>query len=361
MGVVTSITLELSPMTYAEMSPMKIPTIKAVPPPPDMKDEEIPKALFIPRTAEEKAQDQAAFEKHARDDFYSEWFWFPFSDYAWVNCWNDTANAHDVVSFPDDAHIFLSFVETFTMNVLQNTPLLARLVSAVDLDEAAVTLISRAGMFALPDEPVRTYLPDALHFQRAIQNVRVRDLEVEIPLQPRRDRPDVPDLRVAQRAWWDAILRVYAHTDTCPQRMPLEMRIMGGSDVVLAPQRGNALGTCSIEVLTLHSASELWVPFAQEVLDRWTSYEDAAGKRLNVRPHWAKEWKQFRVDGRPWEEKLKGETYREEIREFKGLLEEIGKTRGWGLADLKERFSNDFFDGFFFDDAEALNGVNGVH
>ena len=31
-------------------------------------------------------------------------------------------------------------------------------------------------------ETIKTWVPDALHFQRAIQNVRVRDMEVEIPV-----------------------------------------------------------------------------------------------------------------------------------------------------------------------------------
>lgn len=51
---------------------------------------------------------------------------------------------------------------------------------------------ARAAMMALPpfDVPIhgdtlrtiKTWLPDALHFQRAIQNIRVRDVEVEIPV-----------------------------------------------------------------------------------------------------------------------------------------------------------------------------------
>lgn len=50
--------------------------------------------------------------------------------------------------------------------------------------------------------------------------------------------------------------------------MPLELRIMGGSNVVMAPQRGNNLGTCAIEVLTLSATSDTWQPFAQAVVDK---------------------------------------------------------------------------------------------
>lgn len=82
----------------------------------------------------------------------------------------------------------------------------------------------------------------------------------------------------------------YKYDNTCPQRMPLEMRITGGSGVVMAPQRGNSLGTVSIEILTLQNAVPLWRDYAQEVLDLWMSYTDDDGKRIQTKPHWAKEW-----------------------------------------------------------------------
>ena len=354
MGVVTRITLEFSPMSYAEMAPAKIPVTEAVPPPPNMKDEDIPPALRKSYTPEEKARHQAAFEQHANSDFYCEWFWFPFSDNAWVNCWNDTSDSDGVVDYPDDLHIVLSFIQTFAMNVAQNSRLLLDLIEAVHLDEAAVTLISRLAMFAMPEKKVKTYVTDALHFQRAIQNVRVRDTEVEIPLMPKADKPDQVDYSTVQRAWWDAILLCYANSRECPQRFPLEMRIMSGSDVVMAPQRHNALGTCAIEVLTLNAVDKgLWTGYAQQVLDKWLSYTDAQGKPLKTRPHWAKEWVTYKAGGQPWVKKLKHETYRDEIREFREVLAAIGREQGWTLADLKRRFSNELFDELIFADEAA--------
>ena len=351
MGIVTHLTLEMSPMTYAEMAPVKIPARIAVPPPPGMSDSDIPAALRIARTPEERAADQALFEKRATDDYYSEWFWFPYSDYSWVNCWSDTTDPKDAKAYPDDLHIFLAFVQTFTMNVLQMTPLLDKLISATHLDQAAVTLISRAAMFALPDKPLKTYVTDALHFQRAIQNVRVRDIEIEMPLLPKADDPKKPDYTFVQKAWWNAILRVYAHSDTCPMRMPLEMRIMGDSNIVMSPQRGNTLGTCAIEVLTLHSARDIWHNFAQEVLDTWMDLRKLeGGQNLKIRPHWAKEWKEFSVDGKPWAQVLRDETYKEEIKEFNGVMDKIGKQHGWTRQDLRERFANDFLEWFYFSD-----------
>jgi len=117
MGVVTHLTLEFPPMTYAKTTPVKMPMIKAIPPPPNMKDEDIPEALFIPRSTEEKEQDQEAFEKHATNDYYAEWFWVPFLRLRLGQLLEQHQNSNDVVEFPDDIHIFLSFVETFAMNV----------------------------------------------------------------------------------------------------------------------------------------------------------------------------------------------------------------------------------------------------
>lgn len=366
MGVITHLTLEFSPMTYALMSPKKLSVVRAVPPPPDMKDEEIPAALrayLVDLTPEARAADQAEFERQCEKDYYSEWFWFPYSDYAWINCWSNTADSSDVESYPSTAMIFFQFVSHFTMNVIQYAKVLDDLINATGLNEAAITLFSRVAMLAMPETPVKTHLTDALHFQRGIQNIRVLDLEVEMPIPAKAaSGPDAsrPDFRVVQRAWWDAILLCYEHSATSPQRMPLEMRIMGDSNIVMAPQRGNKLGTCAIEVLTLQSVADRWLPYAQAVLDKWTSYADpSTGKKLRTRPHWAKQWVGLRVDGKPWSEAMK-EDYKEEIGEFKGLLAEIGKGHGWTLADLKKMFSNDFFDGFYFDDVEVRNGANGV-
>ncbi|KAF5630237.1 oxidoreductase [Fusarium tjaetaba] len=163
--------------------------------------------------------------------------------------------------------------------------------------EAYVTLISMAAMKALPEKNVKTYLPDALHFQRAIQNAR--------------------------QACWDAIVLTYKNSEECPIRMPLEMRIMGGSGVIMAPQRGNALGTCR--------------------------------ESLKTHPHWAKEWHGYTVDGKPWIGRLEAVDYKGERQQFLQTLADIGKKAGWPLQDLQERFSNDLFDVLFFDKKPQKN------
>ena len=386
MGVVTHLTLEFRPMTYALMQPGKLPVLRAIPPPDDLPEDKIPPALRLnpPLTPEQREADLRRFRERAENWYYAEWFWFPYSDHCWVNCWNDTPDGDGAVDYPSASQTFAMFLSQFTVNVLQNSRVLNRLIDSPHLSAAAVTLLSKAAMLALPawDAPVKMHLPNALHFQRGIQNLRVRDVEVELPV-PARTRttrtttsrktenggsvPDAepagsespsspdgaqPDWEVVQRAWWDAILTCYEDHKTAPQRLPLEMRIMGDSDMVMAPQRGNTLGTCSIEVLTLEAVTQKeWFEYAEKVLARWLSYKDDRGNRLRARPHWAKQWDGIRVDDRPWGEKLK-EDYKEERREFKQLLASIGREHGWTLRDLKKRFSNDFFDDFFFDDVE---------
>ncbi|KXS94449.1 hypothetical protein AC578_5189 [Pseudocercospora eumusae] len=375
MGIVTHLTIEFDAMTYAEMRPYKLPVIQTIPPPPGFPEDKIPKALRPkkPLTDEQKRKAQADFEKHANENYYSEWFWFPYADECWINCWNNTTDDSDVEVWPGPFAIFLSFLQSFTLNVLQYNKVLTEVVNQTKIAEAAVTLLSRFAMLNLPSvddgaKPIKTHLmsmqrkltqlsSNALHFQRAIQNIRVRDLEVEMPLIAQRTNPTKVDYTLVQQAWWDAILKCYEHSDKCPQRFPLEMRIMGGSNVILAPQLGNELGTCAIEILSLQNAVDIWQPYAQEVVDVWMSYKDPnTGERLKTRPHWAKEWLEYTVDGKPWFDKLKNEDYRDEIAEFKRILASVGKKHGWTLEDLKARFSNDLFDRLVFDDVHVAAG-----
>lgn len=122
---------------------------------------------------------------------------------------------------------------------------------------------------------------------------------------------------------------------------------MGSSEVTLAPQRGNKLGTCAIGILTLEAVSDIWVPYAQQVLDKWTSYKTNEGKPVVVKPHWAKEWYMYKVGDKPWVEKLVKEDYKGEIAEFQALMAAIGKKHGWTLGDIKRTFSNDVLDNTF--------------
>lgn len=145
MGVITHLTIEFDPMTYAELRPTKEPAILAIPPPPGFPEDRIPKALRPkkPLTDAEKRKAQEEFERHANEDYYSEWFWFPYSDQCWVNCWNNVTDDKDVEDWPGPFHIFMSFLQQFTLNVLQYNKVLTELVNQTKIAEAAVTLLCK--------------------------------------------------------------------------------------------------------------------------------------------------------------------------------------------------------------------------
>lgn len=406
-GVVTHLVLELDPLGCALMEPRKVPVVEAIPPPPDMPDSMIPAALRPkhPLSPERKAEIQRDFETRATTTDYAEWFWFPYSSEVWVNTWHKTLDTSHAVNYPSDAKTILQVFGTFMAQIAQDATIILKLTQA--LPETQTKLLTWLSMKNLDDigpngKKIKTWIPDALHFQRGVQNLRVRDLEVEFPLQPKL-KPEADgdivhtnatngdanghangeanghangaangtvalaptaatktptrqeiDFTLVQRAWWDAILSAYAATKTCPQRMPLEMRIMSGSNVTLAPQRGHKLGTCAIEILTLHNVADIWPAYAQGVLDKWTSYTAAdTGKTIPVRPHWAKEWYGYSVRGRPWEEVLRNESAAEggfsaETAEWRGLVGRLAARDGWTTADARSRFGNETLNWLFW-------------
>ena len=145
-------------------------------------------------------------------------------------------------------------------------------------------LFGALAMAGLPsDVSIVTPVIEALHFQRGIHNFRVRDMEFEIPIPPRADDPTRPDWSICQRAWWDVIRNVYERADA-PMRVALEMRIMGGSNITMAPQHGNRFGTCSIEILTnLRTPPVSGSAFMQDIANLWMSYKDP-GRPAAQRP-----------------------------------------------------------------------------
>lgn len=405
-GVVTHLVLELDPLSCALMKPRKVPVMEAIPPPPGLADSDIPAPLRLKKqlSAERKAQIQRDFETRALTDDYAEWFWFPYSSEVWINTWRKTLDTSGAVSYPSDAKTILQVFGTFAAQIAQDATILLKLTEAAP--ETQTKLLTWVSMKNLDDvgengKPIKTWLPDALHFQRGVQNLRVRDLEIEFPLQPKSAASEngVPngdmngatnghingpmngtpqssppkmkeiDFTLVQRAWWDAIIACYGAIKQCPQRMPLEMRIMSGSKVTLAPQRGHDLGTCSIEILTLHSVADIWKPYAQKVLDKWTGYKDGEGRIVPSRPHWAKEWFGYTVRGRKWEEVLKREEsanggYKAEMAEWRGLIGKLATKDAWRVEDARLRFGNEVLDWMFWQDdtvAEppSLDGANG--
>ncbi|KAF2746840.1 hypothetical protein M011DRAFT_67900 [Sporormia fimetaria CBS 119925] len=354
MGVITHLTFELDAMTYAVIKPLKEDVGLGVPP---LSKHDIPPALrsswFHTREAEsllERATSE--FRHRAEHDYYSEWFWFTYQKKVWTNTFNVTTDPTNAITYPDDGNVFLQWIQGWLGGVITEVPFFNAIPGYWQAQ-----LIASLGMAALPptlgekDKPeYKTLLPDALHFRRGVQNMRVRDLELQIPLPPRADDARKPDWSLVQRAWWGVVNLVYADAETgkdpsSAMRLALEMRIMSNSDLYLAPQRGNDLGTLSIEVLTLPDAvtDDEWQGFAQRVVDLWV------GLGGNVRPHWAKEWERFEFRGMESRRYMKEVAFKEEIPMFRDVLERIGEKHGWTLEQVRKRFSNQLWDVLVFE------------
>jgi hypothetical protein len=119
LGVVTFITFECDAMCTAVMRPAKLDVIDAIPPPPEMKDSDIPPALRKSRTPEQKQNAVREFERRANEDFYAEWFWFPYSQQVWVNTWETDSSTKDVVEYPSHAKTLYQVASTAAMNMAQ--------------------------------------------------------------------------------------------------------------------------------------------------------------------------------------------------------------------------------------------------
>lgn len=339
LGVVTALTLKLDPMSYATLQPRKLPLALAVPPPPGFT---VPAAVDMEEiTQVDLDAASERFVSECEDFYYAEWFWFPYQQESWVNCWQNDGDRDRARPYPGDWGTLVEQLEEYLAELATHT-IFRRLPGRVQAE-----LFGALAMANLPsDETVVTPVIEALHFRRGIQNLRVLDMELEIPVPARADDPTRPDWSVCQRAWWDAA-RTVLERDDAPMRVALEMRIMGGSAVTMAPQHGNSLATCSIEVLTtLITPADSWTTFMQDVADLWTSYRDADGSPLNVRPHWAKQWQELQFRGQPAIDHLRDVAYAERIPEFRAALQAIAAQGGYTASDLR-RFTNPLLDELF--------------
>jgi hypothetical protein len=118
LGVVTHITLVVDKMTYAAMTPQKQSVIDAIPPPDSLRAR-VPPPLNQPRTPEQIRRAQEEFEKKAAEEYYSEWFWFPYSDEAWINTWSTTEAPLGVQDYPDHEEIAVQWLQAIAIEALQ--------------------------------------------------------------------------------------------------------------------------------------------------------------------------------------------------------------------------------------------------
>lgn len=352
LGVVTSITVKLDQLTHARMKPVKPRLALAVPPPRGyVLPKEVPIGVMQDVTTEDLKKAEAEFISNCENSYYSEWFWFSLHDKCWVNCWKNDGLEKDSKDFPTPFTSKLQEIEEYLVELSNQS--IMKLLPA----KWQATLLSDAAMLSLPaEQEVTMPLIDGLHFQRGIQNMRALDMEFQIPIPALPNGK--PDWNICRRAWWDAIVTVYEWMEKknkIPMRLPLEMRVMNGSNVTMAPESGNTLGTCCIEVLTV--GNDLvdpyeWKSFMQDIVDKWSKYTDFTGKPLNIRPHWAKQWEGLTIKRTGEVRKdiidyMKEDAYKDQIIIYKKHLDTIAKQGGYSLDDLR-LFSNPLLDNIFY-------------
>jgi len=376
MGVITAYTIRLDKMTYAAMRPANVPVELAVPPPQEYIDaarKGDPKYKWIKDLIAKHSQQTiddatAKFIKSCETDYFLEWIWFPLASDVWVNTWNNDGLESQSKQIPSDFLAFIQWLEGWLAEVILNWSVLQALPG--ELQAKLFAFISLAQVSNVqPGDPtcispfwqadivVTTQMTNGLHFRRGLQNMQFYDMEWFLTIPPAPKATSAPtndavqvkrDWTITQKAWWDGILLMEENPGAI--RIALEMRIMNGSDIYLAPQRGNDLGTTCIEyITTFNTPLQDWVSMCQNVTDKWVSYTDpSTGKRLRARPHWAKQWsfltmpddQGLPLQGTKWARTV----YKAEISLFMDALKKIGEGAGFTVDDLRARFGNGFLE-----------------
>src|SRR5262249_36325387 len=118
LGIVTSLTLKLDKMSYARLQPKAPRLALAVPPPQGFR---VPSAVDM-RNISQADIDHATgrFVTQCGSAYYSEWFWFPYQELAWVNCWRNGARA-DAQPYPSKQETHVEEMGEYLVEVQTNT------------------------------------------------------------------------------------------------------------------------------------------------------------------------------------------------------------------------------------------------
>lgn len=350
-GIVTAITFKMDKTTYAKFQPKKnsanFKMVQAIPRP------------GTPREDPTFTKMVDLCENH----YYTEFFWFPnhgSEEGFWQNCWNNDGQyppntLNSAVDF--EYQVASSFLFELAMKILKPLTLLPSLDDDIDSGSQPGWLryfftkaISLAALTALPapENPITTTLVEALHFRRGFHYIVVRDMEMEIPVPSLPDGS--PDWSILPRAWWDAVDLIEKSADqglyACD--LTLEGRVMGCSEVLMAPQFGNKHGTISIEVLSTRIVPQkTWEDFKVKLAEVWMSYKDHDGTPLHGRVHWAKEMPRtvtFQGESLPiveYDHKVYATNMEMFFKTLSNLTEKVS------IGDISRLFSNTWLDRLF--------------
>jgi len=150
-------------------------------------------------TSEMRARAFEEFKEKCENDYYVEYFWFPSQKDCWINCWKNDGKANDAAEYPCP---FVVEYQEFTNNTI------FRILPA----SFQMRVMSIFAMLDLPerkrDNPSGTPISEAIHFRRGTQNMRLTDMEWEIPIPGLKSDPSKADWSVVQKAWW-AVLKYF--------------------------------------------------------------------------------------------------------------------------------------------------------
>ena len=152
-----------------------------------------------------------------------------------------------------------------------------------------------------------------------------------------------PDFGIVSQAWWDAVdlIQKSANDKIYACDITLDMRVMGGSDVTMAPQYGNKHGTVTIEPISSRMVhKEVWEDFKDKLAKVFMSYKDFDGTPLNTRVHWAKESPRIievsEIQHRTMD--YVHMNYTQQMTKFFNDLNQL--TDGVSIQDINDLFSN---------------------
>jgi len=359
MGIITAMTMKLQKLTHAKMRPYKTPAMLGIPPPLTSSGKpacRIPKQVDCGASEAQLLGAQKTFESQVANDYYNEYFWFPFQTQAFVNCWNDDGDPAESKPLGQCTALMQDVQATLGDSVNKILGLIP------GSGKFMTQFVTMAAMSVLPDlstkKPEITPVIEAFYFRRGLHNMTMWDMELTIPIPGRADKPEKPDWTVINKAWWDAINLIYdyASQDKYPVRLGLAMHVVSDSNMYMAPEHGNknttsklhkTFGSLTINISTVPQTPEpLWFEFCQALADKWHSYTYPTDPqtRLNTRAHWVKQWEMMTYDGVPLPEHYRKVAYKDNITEFTTQLKAIATAGKFDYKLMRKTFGNPLLD-----------------
>ena len=200
---------------------------------------------------------------------YTDLFWFPFNDRVWLKTMMRTAAPRTHDEPVDGLRALLNLLDA---------DLGAVGFEAVVANPSLAKVWGPLAFGLVPERQETESIIDGLHYQKAINRLRMGNLEIAFAVDE--------DFANFGHAWMQVVNLVdqLARQDKYPMNMAMNARFIKGSDALLSPAAGNPQEadryTCYIEILSYYRTPG-WAEFEAQVGDEWMNLR-------NARPHWAK-------------------------------------------------------------------------